>query len=183
MDIAAMNQLDFIILSIIVVSAIISLFRGFVKEAFSLILWISAFFLTILFRPSAQKFLSNFSISVSLLEPLTYIIVFVSFIFFAESNGKYINKNLISDSYNFSYEIKNKNKSRVAEINYKKGLPVSVNADPPYRNEDIPTEEFLKKYGKGASDPNSAFVVSNKFNNPCLENSKSFDGIRSYKES
>ena len=33
----------------------------------------------------------------------------------------------------------------------------------------------MKKYGKGASDPNSAFVVSNKFNNPCLENSKSFD--------
>ena len=32
--------------------------------------------------------------------------VFVSFIFFAESNGKYINKSLISDSYNFSYEIK-----------------------------------------------------------------------------
>jgi len=106
--------------------------------------------------------------------------VFVSFIFFAESNGKYINKNLISDSYNFSYEIKNKNKSRVAEINYKKGLPVSVNAEPPYRDEDIPTKEFLKKYGKGASDPNSAFVVSNKFNNPCLENSKSFDGVRSY---
>ena len=81
MEIAALNQLDMIILSIIVVSATISLFRGFVKEAFSLILWISAFFLTILFQPSAQKFLSNFSISVSLLEPLTYIIVFVSLIF------------------------------------------------------------------------------------------------------
>lgn len=106
--------------------------------------------------------------------------VFVSFIFFAESNGKYINKNLISDSYNFSYEIKNKNKSRVAEINYIDGLPISVIAKPPYRDEDIPTEEFLKKYGKNASDPNSAFVVSNKFTNPCLENSKSFDGVRSY---
>jgi len=81
MEIAALNQLDIFILSIIVVSAIISLFRGFVKEAFSLILWISAFFLTILFQPSAQKFLSNFSILGSLLEPLTYIIVFVSLIF------------------------------------------------------------------------------------------------------
>jgi len=106
--------------------------------------------------------------------------VFVSFIFFAESNGKYINKNLISDSYNFSYEIKNKNKSRVAEINYIDGLPISVTAKPPYRDEDIPTEEFLKKYGENASDPNSVFVVSNKFTNPCLENSKSFDGVRSY---
>jgi len=106
--------------------------------------------------------------------------VFVSFVFFAESNGKYVNKNLVSDSYNFSYEIKNKNKSRVAEIKYKEGLPISVTAEPPYRDEDIPTEEFLKKYGENASDPNSVFVVSNKFTNPCLENSKSFDGIRSY---
>ena len=106
--------------------------------------------------------------------------VFVSFTFFAESNGKYINKNLISESYNFSYEIKNKNKSRVAEINYIDGIPTSVNAEPPYRGEDIPTREFLKKYGENASDPNSAFVVSNKFTNPCLENSKSFDGVRSY---
>ena len=81
MEIAAFNQLDMIILSIIIFSAIISLFRGFVKEAFSLILWISAFFLTILSQPSAQKFLYNFSISASMLEPLTYIIVFVSLIF------------------------------------------------------------------------------------------------------
>ena len=68
----------------------------------------------------------------------------------------------------------------MAEINYIDGLPISVTAKPPYRDEDIPTEEFLKKYGKNASDPNSAFVVSNKFTNPCLENSKSFDGVRSY---
>ena len=60
--------------------------------------------------------------------------VFVSFIFFAESNGKYINQNLISDSYNFSYEIKNKNKSRVAEINYIDGLPISVTAKTTYRD-------------------------------------------------
>jgi hypothetical protein len=106
--------------------------------------------------------------------------VFVSFIFFAESNGKYINRNLVSDSYNFSYEIKNKNKLRVAEIKYNDGLPILVTAEPPYRGEDIPTEEFLKKYGENASDPNSVFVVSNKFSNPCLENSKSFDGVRSY---
>lgn len=106
--------------------------------------------------------------------------IFVSFVFFSESSGKYINKNLVSDSYNFSYEIKNKNKSRIAEIKYNEGLPISVTAEPPYRGKDIPTEEFLKKYGENASDPNSVFVVSNKFTNPCLENSKSFDGVRSY---
>ena len=106
--------------------------------------------------------------------------VFVSFTFSAESSGKYINDRLITDTYNFSYEIKNKNKSRFAEILYKDGIPISVTANPKYKGEDIPTPDFLKKYGEKSSDPNSAFVVSNKLANPCLENSRSFDGIRSY---
>ena len=101
--------------------------------------------------------------------------VFVSFTFSAKSSGKYINDRLITDAYNFSYEIKNKNKSRFAEILYKDGIPISVTANPKYKGEDIPTPDFLKKYGEKSSDPNSAFVVSNKLANPCLENSRSFD--------
>ena len=44
-----MITVDYIILGIIALSAIISLFRGFVKEAFSLFLWISAFWLSWMF--------------------------------------------------------------------------------------------------------------------------------------
>ena len=44
-----MITVDYIILGVIALSAVISLFRGFVKEAFSLFMWISAFWLSWMF--------------------------------------------------------------------------------------------------------------------------------------
>ncbi|MEJ2213838.1 MAG: CvpA family protein [Gammaproteobacteria bacterium] len=44
-----MITVDYIILVVIALSAVISLFRGFVKEAFSLFIWISAFWLSWMF--------------------------------------------------------------------------------------------------------------------------------------
>lgn len=46
-----MNSADWIILGIIGVSALISLVRGFVREALSLLAWIMAFVLATLFHP------------------------------------------------------------------------------------------------------------------------------------
>lgn len=44
-----MIWVDYVILVIIALSALISLFRGFVKEAFSLLVWIAAFWLSWMF--------------------------------------------------------------------------------------------------------------------------------------
>jgi membrane protein required for colicin V production len=44
-----MNWLDLVIIAIIVISAVISLFRGFTKEAISLVTWILAFWLSLAF--------------------------------------------------------------------------------------------------------------------------------------
>jgi len=44
-----LNWLDFSIIGIICLSAIISLFRGFIKETFSLLNWVAAFWLSWLF--------------------------------------------------------------------------------------------------------------------------------------
>lgn len=52
-----MITVDYIILGIIALSAIISLFRGFVKEAFSLFIWISAFWLSWTFFRDLAAFL------------------------------------------------------------------------------------------------------------------------------
>ncbi len=41
-----MIWVDFVIIGLIALSAVISLFRGFVKEAFSLIVWVAAFWLS-----------------------------------------------------------------------------------------------------------------------------------------
>ena len=56
-----LNWLDFAILGIIAFSAIISVVRGFVKEAISLITWFSAFFIASNFYPEISKHLSQIS--------------------------------------------------------------------------------------------------------------------------
>lgn len=54
-----MNWIDYGIIGVIVLSAIISLVRGFVKEAISLTIWISAFFIASQFYPALSTFLTQ----------------------------------------------------------------------------------------------------------------------------
>lgn len=54
-----MNSADWIILAIIGVSALISLMRGFVREALSLVAWIVAFVLATVFHPRLAGLLTG----------------------------------------------------------------------------------------------------------------------------
>ncbi|MDC0612341.1 CvpA family protein [Vibrio sp.] len=54
-----MNWLDIVILSVIGLSALISLIRGFSKEALSLIIWIGAFFIAGHYYPKLAVYFSN----------------------------------------------------------------------------------------------------------------------------
>lgn len=54
-----MNWFDFTIIGIIALSAIISLVRGFLKEAISLVIWVSAFFISRTFYPQLAQFLTQ----------------------------------------------------------------------------------------------------------------------------
>ena len=54
-----MNWFDFTILGIIALSAVISLVRGFVKEAISLVVWIAAFVISRTFYPNLAQFLTQ----------------------------------------------------------------------------------------------------------------------------
>lgn len=54
-----MNWVDFTILGIIGLSAVVSLVRGFVKEAVSLIVWLTAFFVASNFYPQVATFLTQ----------------------------------------------------------------------------------------------------------------------------
>jgi len=56
-----MVWIDYAILAIIGVSTLISLVRGFVKEAVSLIIWISAFFIASTFYGNLANLLTNIS--------------------------------------------------------------------------------------------------------------------------
>ncbi|EHR39859.1 CvpA family protein [Alishewanella jeotgali] len=54
-----MSWIDFSILAIIALSAVISLVRGFVKEAISLTVWIAAFFIASSYYPHLASFFTN----------------------------------------------------------------------------------------------------------------------------
>ena len=54
-----MNWFDFTILGIIALSAVISLVRGFVKEAISLVIWIAAFIISRSFYPNLAQLLTQ----------------------------------------------------------------------------------------------------------------------------
>jgi membrane protein required for colicin V production len=56
-----MNWFDYAILGIIAFSSLISLVRGFTKEAVSLITWFAAFFIASNFYPELSQYLTNFN--------------------------------------------------------------------------------------------------------------------------
>lgn len=55
-----MNWIDFAIIGVIAISTIISLIRGFVKEAISLAVWAAAFFISSQFYADLAVFLTHF---------------------------------------------------------------------------------------------------------------------------
>jgi membrane protein required for colicin V production len=69
---------DWAVLAVISVSALISLIRGFVKEALSLLTWAVAFFITVAFHQQAVALLEPLIDKVYLREILAYILVFIT---------------------------------------------------------------------------------------------------------
>ena len=55
-----MNWIDYAILAVILLSAVISIIRGFVKEAISLAIWFSAFFIASQFYADLAAYLTKF---------------------------------------------------------------------------------------------------------------------------
>lgn len=55
-----MNWADYVIIAIIVFSALVSLIRGFVRETFSLLAWIGAFVLAVIFAEPGAALLARF---------------------------------------------------------------------------------------------------------------------------
>lgn len=54
-----MNWLDFVILGVIGLSALISLVRGFAKEAMSLVIWFGAFFIASQYYAKLAVYFTN----------------------------------------------------------------------------------------------------------------------------
>jgi membrane protein required for colicin V production len=74
MEIAAA---DWIIIGIVVLSALVSLVRGFIKEAMSLVIWVAAFAVAMNFKEPAAELLVNFIGLASIRQLAAWGILFV----------------------------------------------------------------------------------------------------------
>ncbi len=92
MEALGLNLADWFILIVLIASGIISFARGFTKEFLSLFLWITAFIAAIsleyLATPQVNEFIGNEEIS----KIISYIVVFVIFIFIGGIVIKFISK-------------------------------------------------------------------------------------------
>jgi membrane protein required for colicin V production len=76
-----MNWVDYAILAIIGLSALISLVRGFVREVISILIWVAAFWLSVLLAPRVGALLAGSVESPTLQVGLGFAIVFVGVLF------------------------------------------------------------------------------------------------------
>lgn len=72
-----MNWADWTIIAIIAISSLMSLRRGFVREAISLLTWVSAFVLARLFSPSLSVLLESYVVTPSLRLLAAFAILFI----------------------------------------------------------------------------------------------------------
>jgi len=68
---------DYFILAIIVISALLSLWRGFIKEALSLISWLAALWVAMLFFDDLGRYLAQWIETPSVRGIVAFVILFV----------------------------------------------------------------------------------------------------------
>ena len=71
-----MNEADWVILAVLGISGLLSLWRGFVKEAISLIFWVTAFILSLQLRVQFSTLMPASIESESVREMLSFIVIF-----------------------------------------------------------------------------------------------------------
>jgi membrane protein required for colicin V production len=73
----ALNWIDITIIGIIVLSALVGLLRGLVKEGLTLLSWLFAFGLSITFGPEVSTYLISYFASASLRHAISFISIFL----------------------------------------------------------------------------------------------------------
>ena len=92
MEALGLNLADWFILIVLIASGIISFARGFTKEFLSLFLWLAAFIAAISLEYLATPKINEFIGSEEISKIISYIVVFVIFIFIGGMVIKFISK-------------------------------------------------------------------------------------------
>jgi membrane protein required for colicin V production len=77
---STLNWVDYTLMGIVLLSTVISFFRGFLREAISLISWVSALVFALLFSDQLQKLMTDWIGSELLRYVLAFIVIFVAVI-------------------------------------------------------------------------------------------------------
>lgn len=77
MNIADFNIVDILIVAVVLVSTLVSIWRGFAKEAISLGVWVAAFFIAIAFNSGMQQLLENLVSEPSLRQGAAFLLLFI----------------------------------------------------------------------------------------------------------
>src|SRR3569833_1586391 len=73
-----MNWVDFTIFGIVAFSAFISVIRGFVREAVSLVVWVAAFWIALRYGPALAGWLSAYIETVAARIEMTFVSLFLA---------------------------------------------------------------------------------------------------------
>lgn len=77
-QIVVMNGLDYVMLGVIAVSAVVGLLRGFARETVSLLVWVTAFWLAMNFSDALADHLSGFIHNPSIRLATAFVALFMS---------------------------------------------------------------------------------------------------------
>jgi membrane protein required for colicin V production len=72
-----MNWVDYTIIGVIVLSAVISIARGFVREVLSLVAWIGAFWVALSFSHQVAEYATDYIHNPSVREASAFIVLFL----------------------------------------------------------------------------------------------------------
>ena len=72
-----MNEVDWVIIAVLVVSGLFSLLRGFVREAMSLVAWFAAFVIAVTMSPKLAPMLSAATDASPLRMIIAFVVLFV----------------------------------------------------------------------------------------------------------
>src|SRR3569832_1358978 len=87
-----MNWVDFAIVGVVALSAIISVVRGFVSETVSLVVWIASFWAALHFGPELAAAMSGFIDTVSVRMVSAFVILFLSVCIFGSLINYFLSK-------------------------------------------------------------------------------------------
>ena len=91
-DWAHLNGVDWVILVVLILSVLVSLWRGFAREAISLAGWVAAFILANLFVDPMASFLSNWIGNITGRYVAAYAILFVGTLVVAGVSGRLVSQ-------------------------------------------------------------------------------------------